>query len=212
MALHTNQASPRKGNGGGKEPPAERLRLLARAAIVRANGDSEKAMLDLDGRIVAEDDAALERELTSAYRNTALRAVLATHFHELRAEGKVRQPGGDTRISTTDYSRTQAPAQWRPGQGRGYPTPNEILADAQRALQRRWLEEFKINGRPIGDATVNEADGWANRRERDTIFVRLLTAGLPGDAVIRDFRTNEDAETCWQNACQQQPNAGAEAA
>ena len=84
--------------------------------------------------------------------------------------------------------------------GIGYPTPSEIQADEQRALQRRWFEEYKINGMPLGDCTTGEAERWAYSRERDARFIRLLIYGLPDNVKIRDHRTEEDAQKCWDLA------------
>ena len=177
------------------ETPEARLLILARSAVETAKGDNDKAYEALDKWIIEANSARLERELTKEWRKLALRSLLATAFTALRADGKIRRPAPETHINTTDYSRT-----WAPGQGRSYPTPSEIQADAQRTLQRRWFEDYKINGMALGDCTTGEAERWAYSRERDARFIRLLIMGLPDNVKIRDYRSEEDCAKCWENA------------
>ena len=56
--------------------PDMKLKELARKAILRAQGDTERARDIFNESLIAEDSAALERSLCEAYRNVAIRAVL----------------------------------------------------------------------------------------------------------------------------------------
>ena len=82
-----------------RKSPELRLKEYARAAILKANGENEKAREIFNMRIIEDNDAALERCLCAAYRNSAIHAVLATQFHELRAEGRL--PRGANESSPT---------------------------------------------------------------------------------------------------------------
>lgn len=167
------------------------LNFLARAALNISKVNNEKAVDVLDDFIRTENSAVLERELCSAYRRLAMRALLAAQWHELPAARRAL-----AEVTGNVIALGEAPKAG----GRGYKTPSEYNADAQRAVQRRWLDEYKLNGQPIGACTVREAAAWAAARERDARFVLRLIEGLPDEAVIGDVRTHEDAEICWNLA------------
>jgi|SRR5579863_459267 len=174
---------------------AAELKSLARGAIVRANGNTEQARQILNERLIERNDAVLERELCSAYRNIALQTLLATHFAELRAEGKLPAlRKRDQPIQTTDYERTRE----RP------PKPSDFLWDEKTGGMmaaghiRRYLDTFMVNGKPIGDCYVEEVDQAAAVREADVRFMRGLVAGLPPEGIVRELRTEEDAAKLWQ--------------
>jgi hypothetical protein len=68
------------------------------------------------------------------------------------------------------------------------------------------LDTFKINGRPIGDCTPEEAMGWRAARVRDARFVYLLASNLPPGRPIRDFIRPEEAEQFYARAMQEHAN------
>jgi hypothetical protein len=71
---------------------------------------------------------------------------------------------------------------------------------ARTAVKLSKLDDFMVNGQPIGDLTPEEANGWAASRERDARFVRLLTAGLPAGRPIRQFRKGDEADKLYAAA------------
>lgn len=71
---------------------------------------------------------------------------------------------------------------------------------ARTAVKLSKLDDFMVNGQPIGDLTPEEANGWAGSRERDARFVRLLTAGLPSGKPIRQFRKGDEADKLYAAA------------
>ena len=94
--------------------PYARLQQAMRKAILAANGKSDAAYEKFNLWLIRENSAVLEQELSSAYRSSAIRALLAEQFTALRAEGTSRPPG-ETRILTTDYKQPRN--KWRPGEG-----------------------------------------------------------------------------------------------
>lgn len=68
------------------------------------------------------------------------------------------------------------------------------------AVKLSKLDDFMVNGQPIGDLTPEEANGWASSRERDARFVRLLTAGLPPGRPIRLSRKGDEADKLYAAA------------
>lgn len=99
-----------------------------------------------------------------------------------------------------------APKAWAPAAPKSNLT---ALADKQAAraaariateIKLSRLDTFKINGRPIGECTAAEANGWASSRERDARFVRMLTANLPPGRPIKEFVRGEDADALYQRA------------
>jgi len=82
----------------------------------------------------------------------------------------------------------------------GY-TDEEAQAARNSAARVLWkIDTFPINGRPIGDCTVDEALGARDVRLRDARFIELVTAGVPSIGRIRDYVTREDAEKAWEQA------------
>lgn len=82
-------------------------------------------------------------------------------------------------------------------------SPTQTEKDAAR----RWvagviskLDTFKINNRPIGDCTPEEALAWRDSRARDNRFVDLLVNGLPPNLPIRQFIGAGEAEALYKQA------------
>ena len=138
----------------------ERLEALARTAILHALGDTEKALAGLDDLITAKNSAALERELCSACRTIAMRTLLATHFHELRAKGGSHRC---RRMTRRLWSRQD-------------PRPGRRSRRGDRGAKENYLNDFRVNGEPIGDCTPEIVLEQAERRERDARFMRRWRA------------------------------------
>ena len=173
--------------------PDMRLKKMARDAILRVKGDTEKAREVFNQMVINANDAALERELCSVYRNTAIRAILATHYQELRSENKLPGLRKPTWIPTTNMNKPiekpRRPSDWQ---------YDDVIGMTPKAHIRRYLETFMVNGRPIGDCRVEEVDRAADIREADVRFMRELTANLPPTVIIRDYRTEEDTAKLWE--------------
>jgi hypothetical protein len=65
------------------------------------------------------------------------------------------------------------------------------------AVKLSKLDTFLINGQPIGDCTPEEAEGWAQSRERDARFVRALIHGCPAGRPIRESRKPTEADKLY---------------
>jgi hypothetical protein len=74
----------------------------------------------------------------------------------------------------------------------------EAREHAVRVLSK--LDTFQINHRPIGDCTPQEALAWAESRQRDVRFVRLMVTNLPPDQPIRRFIRPEEADELYVRA------------
>jgi hypothetical protein len=176
--------------------PSITLKQRCRDAILKARGETDKAYEALNLWLLRENSAVLERELTASYRSIAIRALLAEQYNELRAEGKLPRRARDTPITTTEYERP-----------RGSPSAaarrrDTGLGEVIEVSRRSYLDTFLVNGRPIGDCTVEEVEANALARERDVTFMLALIEGLPPGAIIRDHRTNEDAARLYEAARQ----------
>jgi len=76
---------------------------------------------------------------------------------------------------------------------------DRITAVLQKtAVKLSKLDTFLVNGSPIGDLTPEEALGWAESRERDARFVRLLTQGLPPGRPIRDSYRGAEVDQMYE--------------
>ena len=59
------------------------------------------------------------------------------------------------------------------------------------------LKTFRVGQKPIGKCTSREANEWAERRNQDVKFVRLLTQNLPLDEPIGKYRNDEYANEAF---------------
>lgn len=75
------------------------------------------------------------------------------------------------------------------------------------AVKLSKLDTFLVNGSPIGDLTPEEALGWAESRERDARFVRLLTQGLPPGRPIRDSYRGAEVDQMYEMVEHEQEHA-----
>jgi hypothetical protein len=206
----------------GVRTPAQRLTALAREAVKKAKSIDD-ARDRLNQSLLDEDDAKIERELCAPARPQCVDRLLSATFSVLRAEGfkfprapqAATQPSGqhDRETQSTTAARaagqssghtareTQADAAARPAAPQ---QPSRRTGEAMDAVgevsRHSYLNSFRINRRPIGECTVEEAREWAASHQRDAHFVFLLIHGLPAQARIRDFRTAEEAAKFYKLA------------
>jgi hypothetical protein len=68
------------------------------------------------------------------------------------------------------------------------------------------LDTFKINGKPIGDCTPEEAMGWRATKVREARFIYLMCSGLPPGRPIRDFIRPQESEEFYSRAMTETAN------
>jgi len=180
--------------GSGMTETERRLRQLARAALVRARGDMRAAMTRLDADIIKANDIDLERELTATWREYALRGLLNANLTDLQSEGIIPCPKEEPKHNEST-SRTDTWAHSR---------VREMEARA-KAQSRNYLDDFKVNGEPIGDLTPETVLAKADLLESDSRFMRLMASGVPPQSRIRDYITKEEAEQRWKMARERPP-------
>ena len=199
--------------------PTDLLMQAARDAIKASprNWDGAKDVLYQRVR----GDAALLWEMFAPYRVEAVQKLLSQAQAELRElEPSVIRavpsaPGQFHPDNQSAPARRANDVQSSEGRGQrigGYQTTNAPSSrsgmDAVAAVARlSLLDTFKVNGRSIGDLTVEEAVRWAGARERDARFVRLLTANLPANTPIRKFRTGDEVQAIYEQASQEVSDA-----
>ncbi|MBR0668262.1 hypothetical protein GXW71_28175 [Roseomonas hellenica] len=154
----------------------ERLMEVAMSAIRGSPGNFDGAK-DAFYRSIRHD-ADLLWELFAPYRQEAVNAILAEAAKKLRE---------------------QQPILARPGERQRATSPAGASAVAHIHLAS-LLDTFKIKGKPIGDLTARQAAEWADTRERDTRFVRMLVQNLPPDDPIRKWRTADQAREMFVEA------------
>jgi len=156
------------------------------------------------------DDARLLWAMFERWRGPAADALLDAS-RERRAEkerasarkvasttGIPPSPGASGRTSASGVSPQTAGGSHLRVVGLTPEQLNEARNSAARVLWK--IDTFPINGRPIGDCTVEEALGARDVRLRDARFIELVTAGVPSIGRIRDYVTREDAEKAWEAA------------
>lgn len=170
-----------------------RLRVLARTALTRFQGDIDHAMQWLDEQLVVINDAALERALSASYRTYAMRRLLNINFADLQAEGVLPK-------------QREEPAD--PAQPAAQTWAHDRLRDMQQRVEtrrRNYLDEFLIHGEPIGDLTPETVLARADISERDACFMRLMASGVPHGHRIREFVTEDEAAERWKMARESAP-------
>lgn len=161
-------------------------------------------------------DVDLLWELLAPYRSQAVQLLLTRAAGEVREEQRssspLRETGGAPgqrcRENQKQLARRADLPESKGGQdvyvGHAAHAPRASAmagAAAVSAVARlSLLDTFKVNGQPIGDLTPAEANKWADSRERDSRFVRLLTANLPQDQPIKKYRTPDEAQALYAQA------------
>ena len=121
----------------------------------------------------------------------------AARIREKRAAEAPQSSGAKLAMDTS----VQSPQGKLSGRRAAEPTP-EQRADARGyvAAVISKLDTFKINGRPIGDCTPEEALAWRDSRSRDNRFVDMLVQGCPPNLPIRRFVKPDEAEVMYKIA------------
>lgn len=98
--------------------------------------------------------------------------------------------------------------------GAAHPAPSLTrMADRQQSAMSRKIETmvrlskldlFKINGRPVGDLTPDEARGWLQSHDRDGRYVRMLITNLPPNRPIREFIKPDEADAIYERAASEE--------
>lgn len=164
-----------------------RLMQVAKESIKASPRNWDGAKDALYSKI--RSDAALLWELFAPYRSQAVQMLLTQAATELREEERPRLVAGGGAGQMASVRPENAARSARAG-----------MEAAAAVARKTLLDTFRVNGKPIGDLTPQEANAWASSRERDARFVRLLTANLPPDRPIREFRTGEDAQELYAQA------------
>lgn len=163
-------------------------------------------------------DADLLWELFAPYRAQAIQPLLtyaASELRELeRAQDNVRAPAKSGHAAD-DGQMNIARHEGKGGGGHGNDdshkrtaNPSRSGMDAVAAVTRlSLLDTFKVNGMPIGDATAAEAIQWARSQQRNVRFVQLLTANLPRDQPIRNYRKGDEVQAIYEQASQEVSDA-----
>lgn len=161
------------------------------------------------------NDADLLWELLEPFRAQAAQRWLSqasAELHEQNRPADLRLVGGAPGQSRCDNQGAGARRADLPESAMGQDVHVGHAAHAPRAsamagaaavsavARLSLLDTFKVNGQPIGDLTPTEANKWADSRERDARFVRLLTANLPPDEPIKKYRTPDDAQALYARA------------
>jgi hypothetical protein len=205
----------------GFVPAAERLREAALRALASSPRSWDGAKDALYNAV--RSDAALLWELFAPYRSQAAQSLLSGIAAEMRESERARQhladpsaPGhkdDDDRVTIARRAEMQNSSGWGPStcgdqrpsapSARGRAGMEAVAAVTRLSL----LDTFRVNGQPIGKVTSIEAMKWAGARERDARFVRLLTANLPPNRPIGEFRTPEDTQAIYELAVRETANA-----
>lgn len=128
---------------------------------------------------------------------------------EAEAAAHAAQPKGKRKSTSVvlpwkpqaDAARTAAAEQVRERR------ENRITAVLHKtAVKLSKLDTFLVNGSPVGDLTPEEAMGWAESRERDARFIRLLTQGLPPGRPIRDSYRGAEVDQMYEMVEHEQGN------
>lgn len=190
-------------------PPtlSEQLRRLAKDILQTHNFVVVKAVPDMVAALRCDDGA--DALLWAGFGGAITRAV-HKYLSELRRELRPGRGRGHARSGT--HAEDAAPATVDAGgerdQVRGDlhfnavpPARIDLLRRYARHEGENMLESYKIDdGRPIGEVTVREARAYAKLHRRHSRFIELLTANLPVDAVLKDYRSATDAEAFWNLA------------
>ncbi len=160
-----------------------------------------------------------ESQTTSAPVHPSRDAAQAAGDRHSYVESHARHAVATTNEESQATPRSEAAKS--PASPRASPplAPNLTqLADKQTAANRAniavslsLLDTFRIDGRPIGDLTPNQARTWARKSSIPPRFVILLTANLPVNDPIRKHRRAEDTEAIWKQAEEEARTAEVEA-
>jgi hypothetical protein len=206
--------------GAGFGTTKERLRNIAVELLGVHNANDTATREALFARV--QPHADLLCELFAPYREQALKRYLDFISDCLAEESRKQEPRPPKARTTAAPSKPSGGAGSAPSrQGFGSliednrPTTARALlakADARRAAQRQaqrnvgavlkmsMLEEFKLNGMPIGKMTAGAALSWARRTGQHVRFVTMLAANLPQTEPIENYIKPEEANELWRRS------------
>jgi hypothetical protein len=189
----------------GHRSSQEQLDAIADAAFAQ-----HPRTLDLARQYVLDavrDDAALLWTLLERWHRPAADMLLQAAAARRRAKSEatvaaktnIRLPPASG--AKLDQDARNMPPQRASGLTIAGPSRAE-MDEARHAVARviSKLDTFKVNGRPLGDCTAQEAMAWRASRVRDARFVYLAAVNLPPDRPIRDFITAAEIERLYQQA------------
>lgn len=124
----------------GLVDPGMRLRQIVRDAVEKSGGRIDGAFDAMAKALAKEDDAALERELCSAYRGRAMRELLGAVFAEMRRQGE--------RLSATQASPKASDEAEKTSQAAGVGKHYERmeLATPPRSTNRDGVGHYVTDG------------------------------------------------------------------
>lgn len=189
----------------------ERLDDIADAAL-----DLHPRTLDAARAYVLREvngDAALLWQLFLRWHGPAADMLLQACAARRRQQSEAKA-AAQTRASSPPQSGAKPATHTvdhapRPTGGSNVAGPSIAAREEARSAVARViskLDTFKINGRPIGDCTAEEAMGWRAARVRDARFVYLLAVNLPPGRPIREFIRPEEAEQFYVRAMAENAN------
>ena len=185
----------------------ERLRDIAVEVLAVHNANNSASREALYARVVHHLDLVLE--LFSPYRDQALKRLLDWTSDRLAEEARLQEP--KPRKAQTQPPRQEFGAfteDRRPSLSSALLAKAEAKRAAQQDAQHRvgevlkmsMLDEFKIDGTPIGKMTAGAALSWARRTGQHVRFVTMLAANLPQQDPIEKFITPEEANELWRRS------------
>lgn len=163
-----------------------RLETVARKAFSVSKGNWDDAYKRIVGAII--DDAELLWVLFKPHSANLVRSYMSMVQGKMHRERKQAQP----KVVVVKHTRRPpgtVPSSSREGQ-------EAVITVARMSM----LDNFMINGQPIGKITSREALAWTGSQTRNIRFVRMLTANIPLDQPISQFRTADEANTMYMQA------------
>ena len=167
------------------DSPSARERLMRIAMdIVRGTPHWDGAKDALFKAV--RNDAELLWHMFAPYRGNAAELLLREAAAMVRAEDVKKMPPA---APVAPPVMTQSAAR-------------AAMAAVASVARTSLLDTFKLNGKPLGDCTPEEANRWADKRASQAKFVHLLTQNLPPGEPIRKWRRPEDVDAAFEQAKQ----------
>lgn len=177
-------------------PPLARIKKLASEAWgLRPRGHDGNSRR-------AHITSALETEMTYALLTAWEPGIAEQLVGRVLSEAepstsKAARLAAQKMVDRANAARSQRPGTTSP---REEPARRREETIIKAAIRLSKLDTFRINGRPIGDCTPEEAVGWAVSRDRDVRFIRALISGLPPGRPIRETIKGEEADTIYDKS------------
>jgi hypothetical protein len=190
----------------GKIPPFMALENAYRIAANKHPESIVKRLALFDQALKDANDAALERELCKAVRGQALHDFAAAMDQKLKDEGYRVTPEPTAPPPKPEEPKKADDAKPAEPKPQAPPAPGEAATTMQGAAvvtelhKRLLIDAYLVNGRPLGDCSVEEIDGAQASHARHARFLDLVTRNLPPGAVIRAYRSAEDVQALWEQS------------